>query len=492
MCRKIVFICLSLFIVLFSNFHLSVYAKGNAKESTKELLTSLNDIQDCLQKNDLEGADRLFREFKVEWTKVKGDIREDSPEALQMVESEMAQLSLSLLNEEQEKTIEYSNKLINVLKKYSEGTLNTDPNKIEEKSLSSYITLLKNTKESLEKNDLATGKLQVQQLTNEWLSVEGDVVTQSQSVYNNAEKSLVLLAAYVEDENKIDTAIKTIDQLIIDLEPLQKDSYGIWDAALIPIREGVEALLVVGALLTVVKKANVPKGRRWILGGTLLGLLVSIIIGIIVSYILTSISFGQNNFLINGWSGVLASLMLLYVSYWLHRNSNINQWNNFIKDRTKTALSTGKMVSFAALAFLAILREGMETVIFLIGMVNRMPVEKLLLGIGIGFGILFIIAILMLKVGASLPLKPFFLVSSLIVFYMCIKFMGSGIHSLQLSGIIDSTVNENIPTISVLGVYPSWYSTLPQIVIFVIAIGVVIYNRIKQNRTEQKIGGTIL
>ncbi len=483
--------CLSLLIILFSSVHLTAYAKDDVKESAKNLVTSLKDVQEQLQQNDIEAADQLFRDFKVEWTKVKGDIREDSPESLQMVESEMAQLSLSLLNEEKEKSIENCNELIEIMNKYSEGTLNTNPNKIEEKSLSSYITLLKDTKESLKKNDLATGKLQVQQLTNEWLSVEGDVVTQSQSVYNNAEKSLVLLAAYVEDESKISKAIKTIDTLIVDLEPLQKDSYGIWDAALIPIREGVEALLVVGALLTVVKKANVQKGRRWIWGGTLLGLLVSILIGVVVSYILTSISFGQNNFLINGWSGVLASLMLLYVSYWLHRNSNVKQWNSFIKDRTEMALSKGKMFSFAALAFLAILREGMETVIFLIGMVNRMPMEKLLLGIALGFSILIIIAILMLKVGAYLPLKPFFVVSSLIVFYMCIKFMGSGIHSLQLSGLIDSTVNESIPTISLLGVYPSWYSTIPQVAIFAIAIGVVIYKRVKQSRIEQKIGGTI-
>ena len=279
--------------------------------------------------------------------------------------------------------------------------------------------------------------------------------------------------------------------MITDLEPLQKDSFGIWDAALIPIREGVEALLVVGALLTIVKKSNVPKGRRWIWGGTISGLLVSIIIGIMVSYFISSIAFGQNNFLINGWSGVLASLMLLYVSYWLHRNSNIAQWNNFIKQKTENAISNGKMFSFATLAFLAILREGMETVIFLIGMVNRMPMNKLILGILLGFGVLFIIAFLMLKVGTYLPMKPFFLVSSFIVFYMCIKFMGSGIHSLQLAGLISSDVNEGIPTISFLGVYPSWYSTMPQIIIFMLAISVILYKHFKKNRSERIIGGSM-
>jgi hypothetical protein len=86
--------------------------------------------------------------------------------------------------------------------------------------------------------------------------------------------------------------------------------------------------------------------------------------------------------------------MLLYLSYWLHRNSNIKQWNSFIKGKTEKAISNGKMISFAVLSFLAILREGMETAIFLIGMVNRMPVEKFLMGIVVGVGILVIFGIL--------------------------------------------------------------------------------------------------
>lgn len=478
--------------MFFLNFHLIASAKESpAPELAGQLMVSLNQVEKYLTNNQIEKADQSFKEFKAEWTTIKAKVRTDSPEAMNMIESDMALLSLSILNEDINPSIEHSQSLMATMESYSQGTLNTDPNKIEEKSLSSYITLLKETKQTIEKNDLDKGKQQIEQLTNEWLSVEGDVVTQSQSVYNNSEKSLVLLSAYIEDKNKTADTIKILNQMITDLEPLQKDSFGIWDAALIPIREGVEALLVVGALLTIVKKSNVPKGRRWIWGGTISGLLVSIIIGIMVSYFISSIAFGQNNFLINGWSGVLASLMLLYVSYWLHRNSNIAQWNNFIKQKTENAISNGKMFSFATLAFLAILREGMETVIFLIGMVNRMPMNKLILGILLGFGVLFIIAFLMLKVGTYLPMKPFFLVSSFIVFYMCIKFMGSGIHSLQLAGLISSDVNEGIPTISFLGVYPSWYSTMPQIIIFMLAISVILYKHFKKNRSERIIGGSM-
>ena len=183
--------------------------------------------------------------------------------------------------------------------------------------------------------------------------------------------------------------------------------------------------------------------------------------------------------------------MLLYVSYWLHSNSNVEKWNKFINGKTAQALSNGKMFSFAILAFLAILREGIETVLFLIGMASQMSSSQLILGIAIGFGVLIAIGIFMLKIGIKLPLKPFFFISSIIVFYMCLKFMGSGVHSLQLSGIVPSLSTNVIPTIDVLSVYPSWYSTLPQLLIIGFALLILIAQKKKKNNTDQKNQGVI-
>jgi high-affinity iron transporter len=100
----------------------------------------------------------------------------------------------------------------------------------------------------------------------------------------------------------------------------------------------------------------------------------------------------------------------------------------------------------------------------------------------------------MLKIGIKLPLKPFFFISSIIVFYMCLKFMGSGVHSLQLSGIVPSLSTNVIPTIDVLSIYPSWYSTLPQLLIIGFALSILIVQKRKQNNknnTNQKKQGVI-
>jgi high-affinity iron transporter len=215
---------------------------------------------------------------------------------------------------------------------------------------------------------------------------------------------------------------------------------------------------------------------------------LSLIVGLTVSMVLSSMAFGNNNALINGWSGVIASVMLLYVSYWLHRNSNIRRWNQFIQSKSQKAMSTGRMLSFSIIAFLAILREGMETVIFLIGMASRMPAAELVGGMATGFAVLVVIGFLMLKIGVKLPLKPFFLVSSFIVFYLCFKFMGSGIHSLQMAGILPSTVHDYLPSISLISLYPSWYSTLPQAISLLIAIAFMIKNQWQKHKENSPVG----
>ena len=85
----------------------------------------------------------------------------------------------------------------------------------------------------------------------------------------------------------------------------------------------------------------------------------------------------------------------------------------------------------------------------------------------------------MLKIGLRIPMKPFFLVSSLLVFYLGLKFTGMGINGLQLAGLLPATTSDALPTISALAVYPTWQGVIPQALLVVIAIVVTLYNKIK-------------
>jgi high-affinity iron transporter len=278
-------------------------------------------------------------------------------------------------------------------------------------------------------------------------------------------------------------ANKTLENMVKYLTPLaNKSQYTYWDAAMILIREGLEALLVVIALMSFVKKSGEGKGKGWIWTGVLSGLGVSVILAVIVKFVISSGTFGNNNALIAGWTGVFAAVMLLYMSYWLHSQSNIADWNRYIREKSHTALTTGKLVSLGVLAFLAVFREGTETVLFYIGMASQIKLQSLLLGFIIGVALLGILAYLMIFVGLKLPLRPFFIVSSIIVFYLCIKFTGMGIHSLQLVGLIPTTNSEDIPSMKFFALYPSWESTIPQLILVLGAVIILILKNFKSKR----------
>ncbi|MNH84194.1 Ferrous iron permease EfeU precursor [compost metagenome] len=439
-----------------------------------------------MAKEDLVKSKPFYDQFHDQWMDVEDTVKVDSKPAYRDIETEMGQVDYAYMINKQENVITALQKLQQVLERYIHDQYSKEADVQEENiTLPSFVTLLEQTKENTLNHDQAASLNAISKVRESWLSVEGNVVAQSASVYSNSERDMVVANAMIANQ-EYDNATKILDNMIKYLTPLaQKTSYTYWDAAMIPIREGLEALLVVGALLAFAKKSNVDKGGRWVWSGVIAGLLLSAVLAVIVKFAFSSGAFGTNNFLIGGWTGVFAAIMLLYMSYWLHSNSNIKKWNAYIQIKTQTALSTGRIVSLGILSFLAVFREGTETVLFIIGMVNQISVPQLLLGILLGFGILAIVAFLMLYVGMKLPVRPFFLVSSFIVFYLCIKFTGLGIHSLQLAGSLPTSNSSILPSINFLGFFPSWESAIPQIIIAICALAFLIGSKISKRLTKQ-------
>jgi high-affinity iron transporter len=434
-----------------------------------------------LAKQDLGKAKESYDQFHDQWMDVEDTVKTDSRAAYKDIETQMGQVEYAFMVNKQEDVLTALESLQQVLQKYIGGqyTGATTDSKEASLTLAGFVSLLEQTKGVVLKHDQAASISGITKVRESWLSVEGNVVAQSASVYSDSERDMVVVNAMITDQ-KYEDAANLLSQMIAYLTPLaQKSTYTFWDAAMIPIREGLEALLVVGALLAFVKKSNQQKGKLWIWSGVIVGLLVSATLAVIVKFVFSSGAFGNNNFLIGGWTGLFAAVMLLYMSYWLHSKSNVKQWNQYIQAKTQTALSTGNIVSLGVLTFLAVFREGTETVLFIIGMVNQISVQQLLLGILVGFVVLAVIAFIMLYIGAKLPIRPFFLVSSVIVLYLCIKFTGLGINSLQLAGALPNTHSTLLPSIHFIGFFPSWQSALPQMIIVLAAIAVVVVDKLK-------------
>jgi high-affinity iron transporter len=345
------------------------------------------------------------------------------------------------------------------------------------------ITILNNALSDLNDNNVTGARNEIDKFRKSWINIEGVVLTQSQKVYTDAERDMVTSYAMLSaNPPDVKAAKETITNMRDYLSPLAaKTSYTMLDATTILLREGLEALLVVVALLGFIKKSGHAEKSKWIWFGVGAGLLVSIILGIIVNLLFSAGTFGSNNFLIAGWTGVFAAVMLLYMSYWLHSKSNIQQWNSYIKSQSTKALNTGSLLSLAILSFLAIFREGTETVLFFIGMASSIDIKTLLIGIALGFAILAILSYLILKVGLKIPMRPFFLVSSILMFYLCFKFTGMGIHGLQLSGLLPAT-QAPIPTIDFFAIYSTWESFIPQMILLALAIVIAIINNLSSKK----------
>jgi high-affinity iron transporter len=284
---------------------------------------------------------------------------------------------------------------------------------------------------------------------------------------------------------------KTIEGMRDYLSPLvSKTSYNMMDAITILLREGLEGLLVVVALLGFLRKAGHAEKNKWIWIGVGAGIGVSIILGTVVNLLFSAGTFGSNNFLIAGWTGIFAAVMLLYMSYWLHSKSSISEWQRYIRTQSTKALDTGNLISLALLSFLAVFREGTETVLFFIGMASSIKMTSLLLGIVIGLLILVVLSYLILKVGLKIPMRPFFLVSSILMFYLCFKFTGMGIHGLQLAGLLPAT-QAPIPTIDFFALYSTWESFIPQMFLLVIAVFAAIVNKRKDDKVKLNSGGNL-
>ncbi|MCM2581386.1 MULTISPECIES: ferrous ion permease EfeU [Bacillus] len=457
MARGLALILFSLLMVFGSAAHAEDDPIAALIQLNKQMIKSVQD-------GDIDSAQQTFETFKAKWKKEEPSIKKENLSSHSEMDANIAMISLSFINQDADKLKTQLEELSSHLETYQQAVVLKKTSSGQSRaSLTAYIHSLKDTKQLIEKKQLDEASSAIDNLVTSWLAVEGDVVSQSKEAYTTSEENLALMKAEIGSHPE--KVSKQIDEMIQLLEPIASSSYSWWDAALIPIREGMEALLVIGALLTMTKKARVTRSSAWIWGGASAGMVVSLAAGIGVTVLFSSSVFGENNFLLGGVTGVLSAVMLLYVGVWLHRNASMDKWREKINIQKSQALKKRSLLSFALIAFLAVVREGLETVIFFIGLVGKLPLTELIGGTAAGLIVLVIVGVLMIKLGMRIPLKPFFLLSMAVVLYMCVKFLGTGVHSLQLAGILPSDAESWLPSVSVLGIYPSVYSTIPQLLI---------------------------
>jgi high-affinity iron transporter len=228
----------------------------------------------------------------------------------------------------------------------------------------------------------------------------------------------------------------------------------------------------------VLKRSETRAGQAWLWLGALAGLGLSVVLGFAIQAFFGTIVNPANRELVEGVIGLFAAAMLVYVSYWLHSKATLSGWQSYISGRTRGALKGGSLVGIAVLAFLAVFREGAETALFYLGMVGSISNGDLLMGLAIGFGGLAILGFLLVVVGVRIPMRPFFAIASVLVFYLCFKFLGTGIHALQVSGMVPPASAEFLPSLDAVGLYPTWPTTIAQLLLLGLAAWVLLRARV--------------
>ena len=245
-------------------------------------------------------------------------------------------------------------------------------------------------------------------------------------------------------------------------------------SALILLREGLEAILVVGALIAVLVKLGAGHRRREIHLGVLAAVVASLLTAVAIETVFRLSPAHQEA--LEGITMVVATAMLFSVSYWLVSKMEAQHWNRFVKSKLSDALSRRSMAALASVAFLAVYREGFETVLFYkalavsAGLSQGGAAGPIAGGIAIAAVALAIIYLLTNRFGVRLPLKPFFAVTSGFLYLMAFVFAGKAIAELQEAGFVASTALAWMGRLPMLGIYPTLESTLAQAAIVALAV----------------------
>ena len=241
-----------------------------------------------------------------------------------------------------------------------------------------------------------------------------------------------------------------------------------WQSFLIILREGFEAILVVGAVVAFLIKTGHRERLRNIWWGVGYALLASAGTAVVLKTMLSAMPASRE--IIEGLTLIVAVGVLFSVSYWLISKVEAAKWQQFIRDKVNNALEHGGGRALTFVAFLAVYREGAETALFYQALFNEGPHVAFPLSMGIlaGFAALAVIFTLFYRFGVRIPLRPFFSVTSVLLYFMAFVFMGKGVRELQEGNALPITAIPGFPHSEFFGLYPSWQGVLAQLALLLL------------------------
>jgi high-affinity iron transporter len=265
-----------------------------------------------------------------------------------------------------------------------------------------------------------------------------------------------------EVEAQVSGIQSLFDEAEAALAPDQaSDASAFLGAFTILLREGLEALLIVVAMLAFLTKAERPELTRPVHFGWTSALAA----GALTWWVATSLISvsGASRELTEGFGSLLAAAVLLFVGIWMHGKAQAGQWQRYIREKLSSAVARDSGWFLFSLAFIAVYREVFETILFFTAMAAEGSLAGLVAGAVAGFAALAVIAIAMLRFSRRLPIGKFFAYSSALVAILAVVLAGKGVAALQEAGLISIHPLGALPRIAMLGLFPTLQGIVAQV-----------------------------
>ena len=436
------------------------------KNFKSRMYPALDVLEKAIQSKNVEQMKKEYLKFNGVWTRNESFIRSRSVSYYGKVETAMSFLRSSMEVEpfDYENTMNSFNDLKSSIQDYLDGK-KMENNVSDTVTLKEAVDMLKDALEAFKNGDKTKGQSKVKEFIQVWPTVEGDVSTRNSALYTKVETQTPIIMVKGTEKQYQDQ----LQELITELSQIDtKAKYTFIDAMFILLREGVEALLIVLALVSSLKAANQKKGLRWVYAGAAAGILASVVIAFILQALFPAVSSGTNREILEGFVGIFAVVMMIGIGFWLHSKSSLKSWKNYIDRKMDVVLSTGSFISMFVLSFLAVFREGAETILFYVGILPLISLQNLIIGVVSAILILIVIALVLIYASSKIKIHQVFFILTWTIYFLAFKMLGTSIHMLQVVGILPLHVIHFIPTVEVLGIYANIEVFISQLILIII------------------------
>ena len=241
------------------------------------------------------------------------------------------------------------------------------------------------------------------------------------------------------------------------------------------VREGLEAILVIAAIIAYLTKSGNGKTLKNVYIGGLLGIAASFVAAGGLYYLKKVwVGAGQSQEVIEGVTALIAVCVLFYVSNWMISKAEAASWSRYIDGKVQSSVAMGSGFALVFTAFLSVFREGAEVVLFYQPMLSEGNAGMVWAGFGAGCVLLVFVYLAITKLSIRLPIKVFFTATSILMAVMCVSFLGSGIKELAEGNVFDLAMRvPGIPendVIQIFGIYPYLETLVPQLILAVILL----------------------